>query len=105
LGTLAIPSQPRVAVHRRVLARFEGERVLGYALLLPAIIYIVALIGYPFGLAIWIALSNQTVGSANAKFVGLDNFAWGTASSSRRCATPSCSRSGPSWSRWCSAPR
>jgi multiple sugar transport system permease protein len=76
LGTLAIPRQPRAAVHRRVLARFEGERVLGYALLLPALIYIVALIGYPFALAIWIAVSNQTVGSANAKFVGLDNFAW-----------------------------
>lgn len=63
-------------MHRRLLARFEGERVLGYALLLPAILYIVALIGYPFALAIWIAVSNQTVGSANARFVGLDNFAW-----------------------------
>src|SRR5207249_12136023 len=27
-------------------------------------------------LAIWIALTNQTVGSANPTFVGLDNFAW-----------------------------
>jgi len=77
LGTVAISSQHRrAAVHRRLLARFEGERVLGYALLLPAIIYIVALIGYPFALAIWIALSNQTVGGGNARFVGLDNFVW-----------------------------
>jgi len=59
-----------------VLARFEGERVLGYALLLPAIVYIALLIGYPFALAIWIAVSNQTVGGGNARFVGLDNFAW-----------------------------
>jgi len=59
-----------------LLARFEGERLLGYALLLPAIVYIVALIGYPFVLAVWIALTNQTVGSANAKFVGFDNFGW-----------------------------
>jgi multiple sugar transport system permease protein len=59
-----------------LLARLEGERVLGYALLVPAIVYIVGLIGYPFVLAVWIALTNQTVGSANPKFVGLDNFAW-----------------------------
>jgi multiple sugar transport system permease protein len=77
LGTLAIPSgQRRAAAHHRLLARFEGERVLGYALLLPAIVYIVGLIGYPFVLAVWIALTNQTVGSANPKFVGFDNFAW-----------------------------
>ena len=77
LGTLAIPSgQRRAAAHHRLLARFEGERVLGYALLLPAIIYIALLIGYPFVLAVWIALTNQTVGSANPKFVGFDNFAW-----------------------------
>ena len=76
MGTLAIESKRGAAGHQRLLARFEGERVLGYALLLPAILYIVGLIGYPFVLAIWIALTNQTVGSANAKFVGLDNFAW-----------------------------
>ena len=76
MGTLAIESKQRAAGRRGLLARFEGERVLGYALLLPAIVYIVALIGYPFVLAIWIAVTNQTVGSANPKFVGLDNFAW-----------------------------
>jgi len=59
-----------------LLARFEGEQVLGYALLLPALVYIVGLIGYPFILAVWIALTNQTVGSANPRFVGFDNFAW-----------------------------
>ena len=76
MGTLAIESKQRAAGRRGLLARFEGERVLGYALLLPAIVYIVALIGYPFVLAIWIAVTNQTVGSANPKFVGLDNFGW-----------------------------
>jgi multiple sugar transport system permease protein len=77
LGSIALPSEhPRAAVHRRFLARFEGERVLGYALLLPAILYIAALIGYPFVLAIWIAVTNQTVGSANPRFVGFDNFVW-----------------------------
>jgi multiple sugar transport system permease protein len=70
-------ARPQPAVHRRVLARLETERVLGYVLLLPAVLYIAALIGYPFLLALWIAVTNQTVGNAaTAKFIGLDNFAW-----------------------------
>jgi multiple sugar transport system permease protein len=68
---------PRAAAHRHLLARLETERVLGYVLLLPAVLYIALLIGYPFVLALWIAVTNQTVGNpATAKFVGLDNFAW-----------------------------
>jgi multiple sugar transport system permease protein len=71
----AAPAQ--TGARRRALARLEGERVLGYLLLLPAVLYIALLIGYPFGLALWIAVSNQTVGNAStARFVGLDNFAW-----------------------------
>jgi multiple sugar transport system permease protein len=74
---LAIGSKPRrFALPRHLLAHLEGERVLGYVLLLPALVYIVALVGYPFVLALWISVSNQTVGSANARFVGLDNFVW-----------------------------
>src|SRR5919197_3539289 len=68
---------PRAAAHRRFLAGLETERVLGYVLLLPAVLYIALLIGYPFALALWIAVTNQTVGNpSTAKFVGLDNFAW-----------------------------
>jgi multiple sugar transport system permease protein len=75
-GALAA-SPPRAASYRRVWARLETERVLGYVLLLPAVVYIALLIGYPFGLALWIALSNQTVGNAStARFIGLDNFVW-----------------------------
>jgi multiple sugar transport system permease protein len=68
---------PRATVHRRVLAGLETERFLGYLLLLPAVLYIALLIGYPFVLAMWIAVTNQTVGNAStAHFVGLDNFLW-----------------------------
>jgi multiple sugar transport system permease protein len=71
----ATPS--RAATHRRLLARLETERVLGFVLLFPAVLYIALLIGYPFALALWIAVTNQTVGNAaTARFVGLDNFAW-----------------------------
>ena len=71
----AAPTQ--AGARRRALARLEGERVLGYLLLLPAVLYIALLIGYPFALALWIAVTSQTVGnSATASFVGLDNFGW-----------------------------
>jgi multiple sugar transport system permease protein len=71
----AAPTQ--TGARRRALARLEGERVLGYLLLLPAVLYIALLIGYPFALALWIAVTSQTVGNAaSATFVGLDNFGW-----------------------------
>ncbi len=77
MRAIAVAAPARFAARRRVVNWFEGERFLGYALLLPAVLYITLLIGYPFVLALWIAVTDQTVGaSANAKFVGLDNFAW-----------------------------
>jgi multiple sugar transport system permease protein len=52
----------------------DDERRLGRILLAPTILYIVALVGGPFVLAIAFSFSNVTVGSGSAKFVGLDNF-------------------------------
>ena len=73
-------SPARVARHG--LPWLEREVLLGYILLLPAVLYIVLLVGYPFVLAIWIALTNQTVGlSANSRFVGIENFSWAWESS------------------------
>ena len=47
---------------------------LGPAMLLPAVIYIVALVGIPFALAIAYAFSDVTVGNQSIDWVGLDNF-------------------------------
>lgn len=52
----------------------DSERWLGTLLIAPAIIYIVALVGFPFLLAIFYSLSNVTVGSTSIAFVGLDNY-------------------------------
>jgi hypothetical protein len=59
----------------------EREQVLGYPLLAPAVIYILLLIGYPFLVALWIALSDQTLSGGSAGFVGLENFEWAVDSS------------------------
>ena len=63
------------AVRARGLRRFvDDERWLGRMLIAPAVIYIVALVGFPFLLAIYYSLSDATVGSRTLHFVGLKNF-------------------------------
>jgi multiple sugar transport system permease protein len=52
----------------------DDESWLGRVLLAPAVIYIVALVGFPFVLAIVYSLSDATVGSTTLHFVGLRNF-------------------------------
>ena len=54
---------------------FLDDRLwLGRLLLAPTILYIIALVGFPFALAILYSLSNVTVGSQGFHFVGLANF-------------------------------
>jgi multiple sugar transport system permease protein len=56
----------------------DNERVLGPLMLFPAVIYIVALVGFPLVLAVLYAFTNVTVGdphiSGSEDFVGLQNF-------------------------------
>lgn len=40
----------------------------------PAVLYIAALVGFPFCLAIYYSLSDATVGNPTLRFVGLENF-------------------------------
>jgi multiple sugar transport system permease protein len=47
---------------------------LGPAMLLPAVLYIVALVGIPFTLAFFYAVGDVKVGSVGYHFVGLRNF-------------------------------
>jgi multiple sugar transport system permease protein len=53
----------------------DREGVLGALFLLPAVIYIVALVAVPFVIAIAFSVSSATIGDASFEFVGLDNFA------------------------------
>ncbi len=52
----------------------NSDRLLAGALIAPAIIYIVALMGVPFVLSIYYSLSDVTTGGTDAPFVGLANF-------------------------------
>lgn len=61
---------------RRNRARFwtDSEGVLGSLFLMPAVVYIVALVGIPFFLAIAFSLSSVTVGDTSLHYVGLENY-------------------------------
>src|SRR5947207_5921002 len=60
-----------IAVPRRA-ARFKG-----YLLVLPAVVYVLALLGFPLVLGIWYSLTDVTV-ARDGRFIGLKNFvdAW-----------------------------
>jgi multiple sugar transport system permease protein len=70
MAEVAVPAGRRAA--RRY--PFDGDRFLGSLLLGPAIAYIVALIGFPLLLAVYLSLSNATTGSQTLQYVGLTNF-------------------------------
>jgi multiple sugar transport system permease protein len=51
----------------------EREHVLGYLLLMPALLLILVFMAYPFGLGIWFSLTDKLVGKPGT-FVGLKNY-------------------------------
>lgn len=68
--------RPSYVVVRRSWLRQLADRegFLGPLFLAPAVIYIIALVGLPFLLAIAFSLSDVTVGDTTLDFVGLENF-------------------------------
>ncbi|MBI4014229.1 MAG: sugar ABC transporter permease, partial [Candidatus Rokubacteria bacterium] len=50
------------------------DRVLGAAMLAPALAYIALLVALPFLLAVVLSVTNSSAGSLDVSFVGLDNF-------------------------------
>jgi multiple sugar transport system permease protein len=65
--------RPRPGRLARARELWEREPVFGYGLIAPALVLIVALVAYPFGMAIYFSLSDYWVGSPGG-FVGLQNF-------------------------------
>ena len=54
-------------------ARLEDEKTLGYVLMLPALLLIVVFIAYPFGIGVWMSLTDKLVGESG-NFIGFDNY-------------------------------
>lgn len=64
----------------------DDTRSLSRLFIAPSILYVGAIIGVPFMLSIWFALSDVTVSSAAGRFVGLANFRGALADPSFRTA-------------------
>ena len=54
---------------------FTGRSLMPYVLVSPAMLYMLALLGYPFFLALYFSLSNASVQDNVGDFVGLKNYA------------------------------
>ena len=63
---------------RRFANVFERQGILASALISPAVVFVLALVGGPLALAIWLSFTNATTG-LHGKWVGLANFRheWG----------------------------
>jgi multiple sugar transport system permease protein len=65
------PAVPRPTPRIREL--LDRERFLGPALVTPALLLILVLVAYPFGMALYLAMSNAFIGRPS-NFVGFRNF-------------------------------
>jgi multiple sugar transport system permease protein len=70
LEAAGVPAPRRLS---RAREWWEQEHVFGYGLILPALLLILCLVAYPFGMAIYFSLSDYWIGSPG-KFIGLQNF-------------------------------
>ena len=52
----------------------KDEKRYGYSMVAPAVIILGGLIGYPLIYAIFLAMSDKTVGGTAMHFIGLRNF-------------------------------
>ena len=68
-----LASRDAAAVSRQRWRRSLGPDIDGYGFILPAVIVMVALVVYPFFLAIWFSLSDAVIGEPG-QWVGLENF-------------------------------
>lgn len=58
----------------RLTSWLDNPRAVGVAFLLPAVLYIVLLVGLPFVVAILFSVTDVTVGNTSLDFVGTENF-------------------------------
>ena len=69
----ALASGVGVVVPRAIAVPRRATRLKGYLLVLPAVLYVLALLGFPLVLGVWYSLTDVTV-VRDGRFVGLKNF-------------------------------
>src|SRR5690242_20936110 len=71
---LAAPAIPLLRRRRGFRRWTERESVFAWLMIVPPLLFLVALVGYPFAYGIWLSLEERPVAHAGT-FVGLKNFA------------------------------
>src|SRR4029453_19572673 len=71
---VAVTARPVVAPRSWWRTPTARRYLFGYTLLAPAVLYVGLLVGVPFVFSLYLALSDASVGSPVAEFVGLENF-------------------------------
>ncbi|HEY8202296.1 MAG TPA: sugar ABC transporter permease [Actinomycetota bacterium] len=70
----AVAPGARGVAARGLRARLDNPRLLGAALITPAGLFVLALVGGPLLFSVWLSLTDATAGSRGAHFVGLANY-------------------------------
>jgi multiple sugar transport system permease protein len=73
MATGAARASARGSFGTKVSRFFQRERVLGYTLIAPAFVLLGALVSWPFGMAVYLSLTDSGVGQPGS-FLGLRNF-------------------------------
>ncbi len=73
--TQGLPTSPARQGRLSLRHALSDEVVVGYALVLPTIIDLTALLLYPLALSIWFSLSTASVADPTGSFAGLKNYA------------------------------
>jgi multiple sugar transport system permease protein len=53
----------------------ENEAVLGYLLLVPTVLTVLGMVGYPFLMSVFYSFTDKTVGATEINFIGFANYA------------------------------
>ena len=69
----AVPQMTRIAPTRTGMSMHQRDAMLGYFLVAPVIICLLALVFYPFVFAIWISFTDRVIGRPG-NFIGFANY-------------------------------
>jgi multiple sugar transport system permease protein len=72
MANIGLATGGQVAV--RPLTVTRDRLIFGYSLLTPALLYMFLLVGVPFFFSLYLSLSDASVGTPVARFVGFQNF-------------------------------
>lgn len=72
-GTISASADAPIERPRRQFSLSASKNAFAYCLVLPAVILVIGLVGYPFFYAIYVSFTDRVIGNPGT-WIGLDNF-------------------------------